>query len=239
MRRSRRLRSLPGARAIRGRRRADHVAARPRPPAGRRRRSVAPDGGAVAGTRPASAPSMRTVATAWGLKPTAGGDAPQGARTFADHELNASTFAVRVVASTGASLALAWPAGLPLSAAPGMAGPRAASKRCSRRSSASAIRARRRRAARPWRAHAGVRSSALSRRRSARRRSSRAGLPKIAARPRAARALIAKHGAPATQLRSGAGVDRARSASSGRHRIGTLRHRPHDWLDRTCLGASV
>jgi citrate synthase len=68
--------------------------------------------GAAAGTAPSDAPIHLHVARAWGLS----GHAAQAIRAAlvlcADHELNSSAFAVRVVASTGASLAACVAAGL-------------------------------------------------------------------------------------------------------------------------------
>jgi len=68
--------------------------------------------GAVAGRLPSPAPIHRQLAEAWGAD-TADAELIRTALVLlADHELNASTFAVRVVASTGASLASALSAGL-------------------------------------------------------------------------------------------------------------------------------
>jgi citrate synthase len=68
--------------------------------------------GAVAGRLPSADPVHRQLAEAWGAD-TAGAELIRTALVLlADHELNASTFAVRVVASTGASLASALSAGL-------------------------------------------------------------------------------------------------------------------------------
>jgi citrate synthase len=68
--------------------------------------------GAATGTTPSDAPIHLHVARAWGLS----GRAAQAIRAAlvlcADHELNTSAFAVRVVASTGASLAACIAAGL-------------------------------------------------------------------------------------------------------------------------------
>ena len=68
--------------------------------------------GAATGTAPSDAPIHLHVARAWGLS----GRAAQAIRAAlvlcADHELNSSAFAVRVVASTGASLAACIAAGL-------------------------------------------------------------------------------------------------------------------------------
>jgi citrate synthase len=68
--------------------------------------------GAATGTTPSDAPIHLHVARAWGLS----GRAAQAIRAAlvlcADHELNTSAFAVRVVASTGASLAASISAGL-------------------------------------------------------------------------------------------------------------------------------
>ncbi|WEX08744.1 citrate synthase [Chelativorans sp. AA-79] len=67
---------------------------------------------AAAGTRPTSAPVHTVLADAWKLD-KGGADLVRAALVvLADHELNASTFAVRIVASTGASLASALAAGL-------------------------------------------------------------------------------------------------------------------------------
>src|SRR5262249_26265761 len=67
---------------------------------------------AATGTAPSDAPAHLHVARAWGL----GDRAAQAIRAAlvlcADHELNASAFAVRVVASTGASLGACVSAGL-------------------------------------------------------------------------------------------------------------------------------
>jgi citrate synthase len=67
---------------------------------------------AAAGLIPQEEPAHAVLATAWGLD-EAGADRIRAALVLlADHELNASTFAVRIVASTGASLASALAAGL-------------------------------------------------------------------------------------------------------------------------------
>jgi citrate synthase len=59
---------------------------------------------AAAGTAPSKRPIHETVASAWGVGPRQAEMLRKALVLFADHELNASTFAVRVVASTGASL---------------------------------------------------------------------------------------------------------------------------------------
>jgi citrate synthase len=65
----------------------------------------------VAGAEPSTDPIHRVLARAWGLEGRE--DLIRAALVLcADHELNTSTFAVRVVASTGASLYLAAAAGL-------------------------------------------------------------------------------------------------------------------------------
>ncbi|MBL8571097.1 MAG: citrate synthase [Phreatobacter sp.] len=67
---------------------------------------------AATGRLPSSEPVHRQLGAAWGID-AAGADTLRTALVLlADHELNASTFAVRVVASTGASLASALSAGL-------------------------------------------------------------------------------------------------------------------------------
>jgi citrate synthase len=67
---------------------------------------------AAAGLIPQEEPAHVVLARAWGLD-EAGADRIRAALVLlADHELNASTFAVRIVASTGASLASALAAGL-------------------------------------------------------------------------------------------------------------------------------
>jgi citrate synthase len=67
---------------------------------------------AATGTAPSDAPIHLHVARAWGL-PTRAAQAIRAALVLcADHELNSSAFAVRVVASTGASLAACVAAGL-------------------------------------------------------------------------------------------------------------------------------
>ena len=67
---------------------------------------------AAAGVAPNDEPIHRRVARAWGLDDR-GADILRAALVLcADHELNASAFAVRVVASTGASLAACLSAGL-------------------------------------------------------------------------------------------------------------------------------
>lgn len=67
---------------------------------------------AATGGSPSSEPVHRQLGAAWGVD-AAGADILRAALVLlADHELNASTFTVRVVASTGASLASALSAGL-------------------------------------------------------------------------------------------------------------------------------
>ncbi len=67
---------------------------------------------AAAGRAPSATPAHRQLADAWGTD-GAGAELLRAALVLlADHELNASTFTVRVVASTGASLASAVSAGL-------------------------------------------------------------------------------------------------------------------------------
>jgi citrate synthase len=67
---------------------------------------------AAAGRPPSAAPVHRQLAEAWGTD-EAGAELLRAALVLlADHELKASTFTVRVVASTGASLASALSAGL-------------------------------------------------------------------------------------------------------------------------------
>jgi citrate synthase len=67
---------------------------------------------AATGTAPSDAPVHLHVARAWGL-PTRAAQSIRAALVLcADHELNTSAFAVRVVASTGASLAACVAAGL-------------------------------------------------------------------------------------------------------------------------------
>ena len=62
--------------------------------------------------RRAAGPAHQTLAAAWGQKPTGAELLRRALVLCADHELNASTFAVRVVASTGAALPLCLMAGL-------------------------------------------------------------------------------------------------------------------------------
>jgi citrate synthase len=67
---------------------------------------------AATGKSPTAEPAHEALARAWGLN-ASGADLVRAALILlADHELNASTFAVRVVASTGASLAAALASGL-------------------------------------------------------------------------------------------------------------------------------
>jgi citrate synthase len=67
---------------------------------------------AATGTVPDEAPLHRHIAQAWGLDERAAELIRAALVLCADHELNASAFAVRVVASTGASLAACVSAGL-------------------------------------------------------------------------------------------------------------------------------
>lgn len=68
---------------------------------------------ALAGTNPSALPAHRLLAEAWGKRDRRSQDAIRVALVLsADHELNASTFAVRVVTSTGASLYMALCGGL-------------------------------------------------------------------------------------------------------------------------------
>jgi len=68
--------------------------------------------GAATGTAPSDAPVHLHVARAWGLSARAAHAIRAALVLCADHELNSSAFAVRVVASTGASLAACIAAGL-------------------------------------------------------------------------------------------------------------------------------
>lgn len=80
---------------------------------------VAAVAAAAAGTPPGTHPIHVQLAAAWGLD-AAGADLIRRALVLvADHELNVSAFAVRVVASTGASLSACLTAGLA-----GLSGPR-------------------------------------------------------------------------------------------------------------------
>ena len=67
---------------------------------------------AATGTTPSDAPIHLHVARAWGLSNRAAQAIRAALLLCADHELNSSAFAVRVVASTGASLAACTAAGL-------------------------------------------------------------------------------------------------------------------------------
>ena len=67
---------------------------------------------AATGTTPSDAPVHLHVARAWGLDERAADLIRAALVLCADHELNASAFAVRVVASTGASLAACMSGGL-------------------------------------------------------------------------------------------------------------------------------
>jgi citrate synthase len=67
---------------------------------------------AAAGAAPNAMPVHRAVARAWGLDDRASEIIRAALVLCADHELNSSAFAVRVVASTGASLAACLSAGL-------------------------------------------------------------------------------------------------------------------------------
>jgi citrate synthase len=67
---------------------------------------------AATGTAPSDAPTHLHVARAWGLDDRAAQSIRAALVLCADHELNSSAFAVRVVASTGASLAACLSAGL-------------------------------------------------------------------------------------------------------------------------------
>lgn len=67
----------------------------------------------LAGTEPASAPIHRQLAGAWGIGDGVGSELIRGALVLcADHELNASAFTVRCVASTGAHAYAAVAAGI-------------------------------------------------------------------------------------------------------------------------------
>ena len=86
---------------------------------GRSRQAIVVEGAALfrglAGTvlgREVTGPVQEAVAAAWRLKPKGADLVRRALVLLADHELNASTFAVRVVASTGASLPAALMAGL-------------------------------------------------------------------------------------------------------------------------------
>jgi citrate synthase len=68
--------------------------------------------GAVLASAPDSGPIHRRMARAWGLGPKPAEILRAALVLSADHELNASAFAVRVVASTGASLAASLMGGL-------------------------------------------------------------------------------------------------------------------------------
>jgi citrate synthase len=68
--------------------------------------------GAVMASAPDSGPIHRRMARAWGLGPKPAEILRAALVLCADHELNASAFAVRVVASTGASLAACLMGGL-------------------------------------------------------------------------------------------------------------------------------
>jgi citrate synthase len=84
---------------------------------------------AILGTEPSSAPLHKQVAHAWAPKPREAEDFIRRALVLlAEHELNASTFALRVAASTGISLYDAVLAGLAALKGPrhGGAGPLAA-----------------------------------------------------------------------------------------------------------------
>ncbi len=88
------------------------TATRDEAPLAERRRLVRAMTAAATGRLPSADPVHGQLATAWGAD-AAGADLIRAALVLlADHELNASTFAVRVVASTGASLASALSAGL-------------------------------------------------------------------------------------------------------------------------------
>ncbi|MBI1181561.1 MAG: citrate synthase [Alphaproteobacteria bacterium] len=101
---------------------------------GRSRQAIAAEGAALlkglAGVLlggHAGGPAHEMAAASWDLSP-AGGDLVRRAMVLlADHELNASTFAVRIVASTGATLPAALAAGLAALSGPihGGATPRA------------------------------------------------------------------------------------------------------------------
>lgn len=64
------------------------------------------------GAMPGSLPMHRRLASAWGLNTAGAEHVRRTLVVMADHELNASTFAVRVAASTGASMAACLLAGL-------------------------------------------------------------------------------------------------------------------------------
>src|SRR5215813_6220266 len=126
---------------------------------------------AATGTTPSDAPTHLHVARAWGLDDHAAEAIRAALVLCADHELNASAFAVRVVASTGASLAACLSAGLSALSGPRHGGQTSLveilfeeSERFGRRGAAGAgATAARRHPAR-------LRPSALSQRRSARAR---------------------------------------------------------------------
>ena len=95
---------------------------------------------AATGTTPSDAPTHLHVARAWGLDDRAAEAIRAALVLCADHELNTSAFAVRVVASTGASLAACVSAGLRALSAHGTAARPASLRSCSRNRSASARR---------------------------------------------------------------------------------------------------
>ncbi len=95
------------------------AAAEASPMFGRGREAIVAEGAGllrgVAATvlgRPVDAPVHEAAAAAWRLKPKGADLVRRAMVLLADHELNASTFSVRVVASTGASLPAALLAGL-------------------------------------------------------------------------------------------------------------------------------
>jgi citrate synthase len=97
---------------------------------------------AAAGAPPSVDPIHRQIADAWGVG-TAGADILRAAFVLlADHELNASTFTVRVVASTGASLASALSAGLGALSGPLHGGQQVGPKRVRRQEREQGRRAR-------------------------------------------------------------------------------------------------
>lgn len=64
------------------------------------------------GASPGDAPLHERLVHGWGLPPSMGEPLRRALVLLADHELNASTFAVRIAASTGASMAASLLAGL-------------------------------------------------------------------------------------------------------------------------------
>ena len=185
---------------------------------------------AAAGAPGDDAPIHTQCAAVWGLDRDGARSVREALNLCADHELNASSFTVRCVASTGASLQAAVVAGLAALSGPRHGGITERVESLFDAAEAEGAQTALRRRSRCRRNPAGLRPSAVSQRRSARRRLAR---QRRQSDRGGAGERIRTADWPQAHARFRPRRDPSRPAIAARRRLRAIRHRSHRRLDRS------